>query len=42
MEMKSGTFFVKSLYASLKRRSVVQFPIGVEWDERPPKVSFFA
>ena len=43
VEKKSGTFFVKSLYASLETGRVVQFPSSVVWNAWvPPKVCFFA
>ena len=43
VDTKSGTFFVKSLYASLKTGRVVQFPSSVVWNAWvPPKVCFFA
>ena len=43
VETKSGTFSVKSLYASLEIGRVVQFPSSVVWNVWvPPKVSFFA
>ena len=32
VEMKSGTFSVKSLYASLEIGRVVQFPSSVVWN----------
>ena len=42
METKNETFSVKSLYASLKIGSLVQFPTGVVWNVWVPlKVSFF-
>ena len=43
VETKSETFSVKSLYASLETRIVVQFLSSVVWNAWvPPKVSFFA
>ena len=42
VETKSGTFFVKSLFASLEIGRVVQFPSSVVLNVWvPPKVSFF-
>nr|CAN78023.1 hypothetical protein VITISV_015519 [Vitis vinifera] len=43
VDMKSGTFSVKSLYASLETERVVQFPSSVVWNAWvPPKVCSFA
>ena len=43
VETKSGTFFVKSLFASLEIGRVVQFPSSVVWNVWVPcKVCFFA
>ena len=43
VDTKSGTFSIKSLYASLETGRVVQFPSSVVWNAWvPPKVSFFA
>ena len=43
VDMKSGTFSVKSLYASLETGRVVRFPSSVVWNAWvPPKVCSFA
>ena len=43
VETKSGTFSVKSLYASLEIGRVVQFHSSVVWNVWvPPKVCYFA
>ena len=43
VETKSGTFSIKSLYASLETGRVVQFPSSVVWKAWvPPNVCFFA